>query len=110
MKITILGASFENYNLGVGALATGIVTSITDAFPDADISLLTFSRESTTYLFETDNLRVPIRIASLRMKPFFVNIALLLISVAAVARLIPSGRLRNWLLSKNSVLTSVHES
>lgn len=110
MKIIILGASFDNYNLGVGALATGIVTSITEAFPDADISLLTFSRESTTHIFERDGRQVPVRIANLRMKPFFANNALLLIAIAAVSRLIPLRRLRNRLMLKNPVLACVHES
>jgi len=110
MRITILGASFDNNNLGVSALAIGIVTCIAKAFPDAEISLLDYARQPTLFHFPYDGRVIPIQTVMMRMKPYPANNIVFLVMYALVLRLIPSKSIREWVISKNSVLRHIQEA
>lgn len=110
MKITVLGASFNNDNLGVGALAMGIVTCITDSIPDAEISLLDYSRTPVSVDVVPDDRAISIATINLRMKPTAANNVVLLCLLALALRLLTVGRLRRFLICKHPVLRHVWNS
>jgi colanic acid/amylovoran biosynthesis protein len=110
MRITVLGAAFDNDNLGVGALAVGTVASIVEAFPDAQISLLDYALEPHVFQFHFKRRTIPIHIVNLRMKPYVTNNILFLTLVATALRLMPVRRFKRWLISHNAVLHHIQAS
>jgi colanic acid/amylovoran biosynthesis protein len=107
MKITILGAAFNNPNLGVGALATGIVTAIEESIPGADVSLLDFAQEPEVFDLKLNGRMMRIHTVNLRMKPSSpANNIVFLVALAVLMRLLP-GTVRKRLCSRNRVLTHI---
>ncbi|HLX43618.1 MAG TPA: polysaccharide pyruvyl transferase family protein [Bryobacteraceae bacterium] len=110
MTITILGAAFNNENLGVGALAVGIVTCIEEAAPDAEITLLDFAQEPEVFHLKLNGGTKTIRTVNLRMKPSSpANNIVFLVALALLMRLLPR-RVRESLYAKNRVLDHIHNS
>jgi len=110
MKITVLGTSLDNYNLGVGALASGVIACIAEHFPDAEISILTFAPESSVRDVKCKERTISVRTVNLRMKPSSGRNALFLLAIAAALRVVPARRLREYLIAKSAVLNDLHES
>jgi colanic acid/amylovoran biosynthesis protein len=107
MTITILGAAFNNPNLGVGALATGIVTAIEESVPGADISLFDFAREPEVFDLKMNGRTMRIHTVNMRMKPTSpANNIVFLVALALLLRLVPRS-LRKWVCSKNRVLDHI---
>jgi colanic acid/amylovoran biosynthesis protein len=112
LKFCILGATFSNCNLGVGALAGGILTSIVSQYPDAEVSILDYAREASTYNYQVGGRVVPIQIVNVRFsKKFYLsnNIALLIL-LTLLLRLVPSKTLRQKWMMKNRVLRHILEA
>ena len=112
MKICLLGATFSTSNMGVGALTAGTIKAILHQFPDPDISLLDYGKESVTYAFGAGNRSISIRLVNLRFsKKFYLknNIALLLF-FSFLLKLIPFKQMRNKFISKNFYLNHISEA
>jgi len=108
-KFCILGATFNNCNLGVGALASGIVTSIVSQYPDADVSILDYAREPSTYHYQVGDRDVSIQIVNVRFskRVYLSNNIALLIVWTLLLRLVPSRGWRNKWMMKNRVLRHI---
>ena len=106
IRAFILGASFDTENMGVSALAAGAIKSLFHQFPDAEVSLLDYARESKVYNARVGQADVRIPVLNIRFsKKFYLsNNVALLIAIAIIARFIPVKGLRQWLIRKNRVL------
>jgi colanic acid/amylovoran biosynthesis protein len=95
--------------MGVSALVSGTVTSVRSSYPTARISLLDYGKEAESYTVHSRNGPVRVDLINIRFsKKFYLrnNVARLLV-VACIARLLPQGRLRSSILSRNPYLKSV---
>jgi colanic acid/amylovoran biosynthesis protein len=109
--IMILGATFGTDNLGVSALTAGTVECILGVFPKAEILLLDYGVQPTTYFFESA-FPVPISLINMRFsKRFYLknNVARLL-ATALGLRLIPGSSRRESWERKNPYLSRIRQS
>jgi colanic acid/amylovoran biosynthesis protein len=105
-RICMLGSSFGTNNFGVSVLTLGTVQCLVHTFPQAEISILDYGRESTvwTLKFRDRNVRLPLVNIRFSKKPWQSNHIVCLIFLALVARLTPFARMRKSMLVRNSVL------
>ena len=111
-QIMLLGATFSTQNMGVGALAAGALRCLLTRYPGAQVRLLDYSEESEVHRVSCNGQQVSVPLVNMRFsKRFYLtnNIALLL-SFAAVLRMLPSGRLRDWLIDKNDILRQIYKA
>jgi polysaccharide pyruvyl transferase WcaK-like protein len=112
MKISILGASFNTPNMGVGALAAGTLTTIWHQYPGAEISFLDYAKQGTTVEFPLQGRTIPVKFMNIRFsKKFYLpnNIALLIL-LSLTLKLLPAKRLRQKLAARNAWLQHIYES
>ncbi|MGH9681752.1 MAG: polysaccharide pyruvyl transferase family protein [Candidatus Acidiferrales bacterium] len=108
-RIAILGATPGSPNMGVGALAAGTVRCFLRAYPDAQLHFLDYAKEPSVQTLTIDGREVHMPVVNLRFsKRVFLpnNIALLLL-LALLLKIIPSRKLRNWIISKNPCLSEI---
>src|SRR5579872_3898445 len=110
-KFCILGASFNTSNLGVGALAAGIITSILAQHPDAEISFMDYAKQSSCEEFLCHGKRILIEIVNIRFskKIFLSNNIAFLIALSLLLKLVPFPHLRHWLAARNRCLKHLQE-
>jgi colanic acid/amylovoran biosynthesis protein len=108
----ILGASFDTDNMGVSALAAGAIKSLLHQFPNAEISLLDYARESEVYSVRVGQVDVQIPVLNIRFsKRFYLsNNVAVLIAIAIIARFIPAKRLSQWVIRRNTVLRDLSKA
>lgn len=112
MKISILGASFNTPNMGVGALAAGTLTAIWHRYPGAEISFLDYAKQGITVQFPLHDSTIPVKFVNIRFsKKFYLpnNIAFLILLSLAL-KLVPSRRLRYKLGARNPWLRHMYDS
>jgi colanic acid/amylovoran biosynthesis protein WcaK/AmsJ len=111
-RIIAIGAGFGTGNLGVGALASGSITSALHAFPEAQVSILDYGKEPITYTVQCEQRTVSVKLINIRFskKLFLTNNIALLLVLAFCAKLIPSEKLKRKLLSTNRCLKHVREA
>ncbi len=109
VKIGLMGATLETPNLGVSVLATGAVTCVTSAFPEADVFFLDYARESRTQSILAGSGRVDVRLVNMRFsKRFWLrNNIVMLLAAALLFRLIPARRVRSACLKRNPWLAEI---
>lgn len=108
-RILILGASFDTGNMGVSALAAGAIKCAVSQFPEARISLLDYGKESKVYMLRIVGAEISVPLINIRFsKKFYLsnNIALLLL-LAVLLKAIPSAKLRQRLIGRNSTLRQI---
>ena len=108
-RIAILGATPNSSNMGVGALAAGTVRCFLRAYPEAALHFLDYAKERSVETLTLDGREVRVPVVNLRFsKRVFLpnNIALLLL-FALFLKIIPSRKLRNWIISKNAYLSEI---
>jgi polysaccharide pyruvyl transferase WcaK-like protein len=110
MRILLLGAAFNNPNLGVGALALGVLTCIAETQPEAEMALLDYAREPLRYRIDLDGRSFLIPTVNLRNKPYPANNTVCLILLAALVRLLRVKKVRRWAISRNRVLRQIDGS
>ncbi|MBI1911395.1 MAG: polysaccharide pyruvyl transferase family protein [Deltaproteobacteria bacterium] len=112
LKISLLGASFNTRNMGVGALTAGAIKCIKHQYPDADIFLLDYAKKSETYNFRFYNKNILIQLVNLRFskKLYLKNNIAFLITISLLLKLIPSKELRKKIISGNDWLRHINES
>ena len=95
--------------MGVRALTAGSIKCILNQHPKAKVSLLDYSRNSSIYNLKLDDSVVPVPLVNMRFsKKIYLpnNIAFLLL-LATCLKLIPSRRMRGWLMTKNRCLRHI---
>lgn len=100
MHVCLLGATYATNNLGVNALTDGAVRCILHRYPRAWVSLLDYGKQMRTYAYTDgiDSARLPLVNIRFSKWPFVRNHVATLILAAAIARLLPSRRLRDsWI-------------
>ena len=112
VKVCVLGASFGNPNLGVGALMAGISTAVLAKYPNASISILDYAYEPSLHPFRSAGQSVLVQLVNLRFsKKFYLsnNVALLVL-LALLLRLVPFKKLRRRLTEKNATLRHIQDA
>lgn len=107
MRLAVLGASFTNENLGVGALAAGSAAAILEAFPSASIAMLCYGRTPETNILQWRGKWVEVPTVHLRMRPDPARNLPLLLVRAILVRLMTTKWLRSRIVSANPVLAFV---
>lgn len=106
VNIGILGATFETPNMGVSMLAAGAIRAALCQFPSAKITIFDYHNKQYIFQFRYDDDDININFINLRFsKKLYVknNIAVLL-ALALVYRLAPTGRIAGWVLERNESL------
>jgi polysaccharide pyruvyl transferase WcaK-like protein len=85
----LLGADYENSNLGIRALATGALTVVYTAYPNASVYMLEYGREPHHYDFDILGKHVLVEMQNIRFskKPWQQNHVACLITLALFRRL-----------------------
>ncbi len=111
-KICLIGASFGTGNMGVNALTAGTLTAFFHHFPDGELFLLDYGKESATHNFQMGSRIIPVQLVNIRFsKKFYLknNIALLIV-LSMIARCIPFSRIRKKIISGNLCLGRIAEA
>jgi polysaccharide pyruvyl transferase WcaK-like protein len=97
--------------MGVNALAAGTIISILHQFPTAEIYLLDYEKEKSSYNFQFNNKEHTIHLLNIRFsKKFYLrNNIIILLLLALFIKLIPSKSIRNKLISRNFYLSKISE-
>jgi polysaccharide pyruvyl transferase WcaK-like protein len=95
-RLLLLGAPFGTGNLGVNALAGGAIAVAARRFPDLEIALLDYGRETSTTRVDAGGRTLDVPLVNLRFswKPWLPNHVVVLLLLAAVSRLAGRGAQR----------------
>ncbi|MBN1187634.1 MAG: polysaccharide pyruvyl transferase family protein [Bacteroidales bacterium] len=109
MKIIITGVSLNSTNMGIGALAVGLINCLKKNAPDIDIHILDYGRKKEVFNCITDygNLAVPL--INIRFSRFFFqtnNIAFLL-CLSLLTRIVPFKKFKNVIVNSNKTLRNI---
>jgi polysaccharide pyruvyl transferase WcaK-like protein len=102
-RICLLGADYENSNLGIRALTTGALTAIDALLPNALVHIVDYGVAPREFVFDLPNrtLRVPLLNIRFSKKPWMKNHIARLILTAWLLSLVPSTSLRKRLSIRN---------
>lgn len=111
-KICVIGANFNNDNLGVGALAYGTLSIITRQFPDAKVFILDYQERPETFKVTICNQILEIPILNIRFSKnvMLANHIFRLILKSLLLRVVPKKLLRDKLTNKNFYLNQIKEA
>lgn len=111
-QIILLGGGLHTGNLGVSALTVGAIKCILVGYPEAEISLLEYGKTSGSQSVRLRDRVIVLPVTNLRFswRIYLANNIALLLAFALFLKLIPSNRLRNWLISKNGCLCKIQEA
>ncbi len=108
-RICLLGADYDNSNLGIRALATGASTAIDAQFPGATVQMLEYGSASREFTFDLPSKVTRIEMLNIRFskKPWLRNHIARLIASALFLKLVPSPQVRSSLGSRNPWLQAL---
>jgi colanic acid/amylovoran biosynthesis protein WcaK/AmsJ len=108
-RIAILGATPGSPNMGVGALAAGTVRCILRAYPEAQLHFLDYAKEPSVQTLAIDGREVRMPVVNLRFskRVFLPNNLARPLLFALLMKIIPSRKLRNWIISRNAYLSEI---
>jgi polysaccharide pyruvyl transferase WcaK-like protein len=111
-KVCIMGASFDNGNLGVRALAYGSLCTVLHNYPNAEVFFLDYGKESIAYSVTIDGDVVNIPIMNIRFskKLMLPNNIALLMAKAMLLRCIPIRSIRQKLACQNPYFKRIKEA
>jgi colanic acid/amylovoran biosynthesis protein len=111
-RIGLIGASFGTGNMGVGALAAGAIRCIHNQWPEAEIFILDYATKSSSHQLCLNGGEIQVDLLNIRFskKLYLSNNIATLIVMASIMRLVPSQRMRKWLLSKNITLHEIYRT
>ena len=109
LRFCLLGADYENSNLGIKALATGALTAILSEHPSARVDMLEYGTEGRRYTFDVLDQEATVDMLNVRFskKVWLQNHVARLTASALVLRLIPSRRVRKILACRNPWLRAL---
>lgn len=95
--------------MGVSALAAGAIRCALSTYPQATVFFLDYGRKSTVRTLQVEGKRASVRLVNLRFSKrlYLPNNIALLIMIAALLRIIPSRRMRDWLAARNRCLREI---
>jgi hypothetical protein len=105
IRACLLGASLSTGNMGVSALAAGTVSSLRNAYPEAEVFLLEYGKEPARYTVHSQDGPVGVELVNIRFsKKFFLpnNIARLLCEAFLIG-LLPASRWKDSLYRKTII-------
>ena len=112
IRACLLGASLSTGNMGVSALAAGTVSSLRNAYPEAEVFLLEYGKEPARYTVHSQQGPVAVELVNIRFsKKFFLpnNIARLLCEAFLIG-LLPASRWKDSLYRKNTYFRRILEA
>jgi len=112
MNVCILGITFDTGNMGVSALAEGIVQSILKCNPNSDITFLNYGINNGEIDFDYNDKQIRITKANMRFsKKIYLNnnIARLML-LALLVRLIPIKKYKERLVNRNYYLSVINKA
>jgi colanic acid/amylovoran biosynthesis protein len=110
-QVLLLGASFSTGNMGVGALAAGALTLVSERYPQAQVQLLDYGRSATASKVEVKGKSLQVPLINLRFSWKLLlpnNIATLLV-LAVLSRAGGAGW-RRWLMARNPWLKRIAQA
>jgi polysaccharide pyruvyl transferase WcaK-like protein len=112
IKFSLLGATFETGNMGVGALAAASIKCILSTYPRAEISLFDYAKQSSVCTVRVDDREVSIPIVNMRFskKIYLPNNIALLLTLAIAFKLVAFKKVREWVINKNICLSHLQQS
>jgi colanic acid/amylovoran biosynthesis protein len=111
-RICIVGASFSTGNLGVSALATGAVSAVVNAFPEAEVLLVDYAKEPSKRKVRTADGEIVVETMNIRFskKAYLRNNIALLLLLAALARIMPVPAIAKKILASNDSLKRISDA
>ena len=112
IQVCLLGASLNTANMGVSALASGAVTSVRAAFPQARVFIYDYAREPAVFEVQCPDGPTTVEQVNIRFSKKLLlpnNIAWLLV-LAMLARLVPVAKWRASWLARNPWLKRLLEA
>lgn len=112
IRIAIIGATFETANMGVGALAAGAIKCVLSEYPEADVFFLDYGRERTVHTVRANATCIRVPLVNMRFsRKFYLsnNIVVLMLS-AFLLKILPTRRLRDWMVGRNACLREIHQA
>lgn len=112
IQFCILGADYENTNLGIRALTTGAVFAIYAQYPDAVIRIIDYGSEPRQFSFELESKTVSVDLLNIRFskKIWDSNHIARLIATACFLYVLPFKTVRNKIISGNKWLKGMVDS
>lgn len=112
LKVLLFGATFDTQNMGVGALASGAMRCLTGQGRRVSISLLDYGTEEAVQTLDGQGARVSVPVVAMRFskKLYLPNNIVVLLALAGLLRLLPAGRVREWIIARNKCLLQICES
>lgn len=110
--VCLLGAAFNTKNMGVSALTFGAIKCALHQWPEAEILLLDYAVEPTTYQVTIVGRPIDVPLVNMRFskKLYLANNIAWLVVLSVVLRLLPSERLRQWIIRGNRCLQAMHRA
>lgn len=98
--------------MGVGALTAGSIRCILNQYPEAEVSLLDYSKKSSIHVLKLDGRDISISVVNMRFskKLYLPNKIAFLLLLAAGVKLIPSRRIREYIMAENTCLRHILEA
>lgn len=111
-RICLLGADYENSNLGIRALTTGALTAIDAQYPNASVKLIEYAVAPRHYIFDLPYKTVRVEMLNIRFskKLWVKNHIARLIVTALLLTVIPSSTLRRKLVSRSPWLQALTQT
>src|SRR6266404_970761 len=112
INICLLGVTFDSPNLGVGAILNKYVGGILRCYPNANISVLDYGRESFRRTLDLDGRTTSVEFVNMRFskKLYLRNNIAFLIFLAFLNRYIFPQWLQNKIIHGNPVLRHVRDT
>lgn len=112
LKVILLGATLETGNMGVSALTMGAITCIVHKYPEAEILLLDYGKDNSTYNVRILGREISVHTLNMRFsKKFYLknNIAILIL-ISLLLKLVPSKSIKKFIILKNYYLRNIYEA
>lgn len=111
-NILLLGISTESQNMGVGALAAGLIRTAVECIPDSSISLLDYCKEEKVikYIVKGRIIEVPVINIRYSKKVYLNNNIAYLVLLALLLKIIPSKSFKSRIIKKYYPLSKISEA
>jgi colanic acid/amylovoran biosynthesis protein len=108
-SICLLGADYENSNLGIRALTTGALTAIDARYSDADVKIVDYGTNPKKYVFDLPRRTAYVELLNIRFskKVWVKNHIARLIVTALFLALVPLRSFRRLLVRHNPWLKAL---
>ncbi len=112
VRVILFGAGFSTDNLGVGALTVGAIKCILMQYPQAEISLLDYGKTEIVHSVRISDQvkRIPVVNMRFSWRMYLGNNIAILLALAILLKLIPSRKLREWIIRKNDCIRQIHQA